>query len=1560
MTSLLLSLALGAGALGGFPCPAGGPVTQPAIGVALDGTPSVVVVAGDRLAAFHGECMATRGFPVPLGAGEAASGAPAAGDLDGDGRPEIAVATLSGKLLLFSGAAPVKGFPLSLGAKARAGPSLVDVDGDGKPEIVIGDAAGKLHAFKKSGREAAGFPVPLGAAVTSSASASRFGGGPSLAVGCADGKVHVLDLATRRERKGFPLQTGYEVTGAPAFADVDGDGAMDLVVASQDYKLYAVRGDGGAIPGFPFEAGYRLYEGPAVADLDGDGTAEIAFTSADGLLHLVGHDGKERAGFPVRLGARVFGGAVIGDLDRDGRLDVAAVSADGNVVAVMADGAALPGFPTRFDASDLGATPVLLDLDGDQSLSIFVGFPTGELHAIRALRFGAVAAAAPWPGPGRDASHSGRHGPNPPRYQGLAVEPAAPRTGDGLRAAWRWVSLDARPGEPEPAAQIDWYRNGALVPDLRGQRAVPPGRARKSESWRFALATPQGGLTYRSPEARIGDTPPGAAEVALQPARPVRGTAVKLVLAKPAPDADGDEVSYRYEWLLDGLATGVRASEFPGDRLKKGELLTARVYASDGELEADPVVVEARVGDAPPSAVAIALEPALPRRGDALEVRVTRGATDADGDAVTHHVRWKVDGELRNLPLGATKLPGGALRKHQRVSVEVSAWDGEVEGPPAAAEVEVANAPPGAPKVELRPAAPRKGEALRAVIAAEAPDADGDALRYHYAWTKNGKPLALPDGAREVPASEVARGDRFEVAVWADDGEAQGPRATAAAEVVNTPPTAPRVALEPARPHGGEPLRAVLVQPSADADGDPVRYAYAWSIDGRALASAAGEALPAEAVAKHHRIRVTVTPSDGREAGPPGVAEVEVANAIPGAPEVALSPERPVAGAPLAARIARPAPDADKDALRYRYRWLRDGFAVAVADGTPEAAREPYWTSAAEVPARELRKGQRWTVEVQAFDGEAHGPAARAEAAVANTPPPPPRVAIAPAAPRRTDGMRAAIEQPPDADGDVVTYRYTWWRDGKRADVSGPEVPRGVARKGERWKVEVAASDGEAETAPVTAEAVVANAAPGAPAVSLCEGPVAAGTPIEARLAAPARDADGDDLAYRYAWTVNGKPVAAAQGQPRLAAQALRKHDVARVVVTAFDGQEAGPGAAAECLVENTAPSRPEIALEPAEPTAESGLKARIVRPASDRDGDAITYHYAWSRDGAPAAVEGSEVPRGALRHGEAWQVVVRAFDGEAEGEAATASARVKNTPPPPPSVAIRPDAPAAGQPLSCRASAPERDADGEPVELRYRWTRNGQPIALGEAGAELPAGVARRGERWRCEAWTSDGAAESARAAAEVVVKNSAPAAPQVLLEPEAPRRGDALACRIAADAADPDGDKLAYAYGWWKDGAPVAPGPDPARIPAEKLRKGQRWRCAVTASDGELKGPAAVAERTVQDSPPGPARVRISPQPPRAGAPLRCEIAQKSEDADGDVVHYAFSWLRNGEPQPFSSATDEVPVRLLRAGDRWRCVVTPTDGELQGPPAGSPEVVVLPAAGEERISRQGREERP
>jgi hypothetical protein len=73
---------------------------------------------------------------------------------------------------------------------------------------------------------------------------------------------------------------------APLVADLDADGALDVIVASEDGVIYAIGTEGLSLPGFPILATGRITTSPLLADIDGDGFLELTVFTDDGATHL--------------------------------------------------------------------------------------------------------------------------------------------------------------------------------------------------------------------------------------------------------------------------------------------------------------------------------------------------------------------------------------------------------------------------------------------------------------------------------------------------------------------------------------------------------------------------------------------------------------------------------------------------------------------------------------------------------------------------------------------------------------------------------------------------------------------------------------------------------------------------------------------------------------------------------------------------------------------------------------------------------------------------------------------------------------------------------------------------------------------------------------------------------------------------------------------------------------------------------------------------------------------------------------------------------------------------
>lgn len=114
------------------------------------------------------------------------------------------------------------------------------------------------------------------------------------------------------------------------------------------------------------------------------------------------------------------------------------------------------------------------------------------------------------------------------------------------------------------------------------------------------------------------------------------------------------------------------------------------------------------------------------------------------------------------------------------------------------------------------------------------------------------------------------------------------------------------------------------------------------------------------------------------------------------------------------------------------------------------------------------------------------------------------------------------------------------------------------------------------------------------------------------------------------------------------------------------------------------------------------------------------------------------------------------------------------------------------------------------------------------------------------------------------------------------------------------------------------------------------ERVDLIVTLQGASGSGPAGVGNR-----PPTAPVVSIGPANPTAANGLFCK-AEGSVDPDGDVVTYRYQWDRNG-----TLMADRIYAGLAatwtKAGQTWRCVVTPTDGNADGPSAEA-TVVIAP----------------
>ncbi len=352
----------------------------------------------------------------------------AAGDVNGDGAPEIVVATAYGRVFVWSGDGTLlPGWPRSLGYFHVA---VADIDGNGVDEIVS-ILGVRVNVVDAGGVALPGWPVSFpGAGYIQS---------PAIGDVDGDGKVEValvgnetpsnlfLLSSTGQVLPGWPVATwpdkppGLQKSPIPALGDLDGDGDLEVVLAPGDGRVLAFHHTGAPVAGWPQAVESEHHNYPVVADLDDDGRDEVVagvyFVGSVSVsrVHAWRGDGTALAGWPVTidLGSGQYDGtnsqAAVADVDGDGQVEIlfgtGVVYPAYSMRALRLDGTSVSLFPKPTSRGSMWATvPAVADLDGDGLLELAwidrsAGLHVWDLQA-------PVSARQPWPMFGGNARHT--------------------------------------------------------------------------------------------------------------------------------------------------------------------------------------------------------------------------------------------------------------------------------------------------------------------------------------------------------------------------------------------------------------------------------------------------------------------------------------------------------------------------------------------------------------------------------------------------------------------------------------------------------------------------------------------------------------------------------------------------------------------------------------------------------------------------------------------------------------------------------------------------------------------------------------------------------------------------------------------------------------------------------------------------------------------------------------------------------------------------------------------------------------------------------------------------
>jgi hypothetical protein len=327
------------------------------------------------------------------------------GDVDGDGRADLVVANLNHLAVLMGNGDGTFRPPVTvmINRVDSAFLALQDVNGDGRLDAVVAshggvDGNGTLKVLLGNGD---------GTFQTPTSYLPRGHGANSLAVRDvnADGKVDLLVADTDANGKGtvevllgngdgtFQPPVAHEAgpygASSVSAGDVDGDGKLDLIVASScstctDGVVTVLfgNGDGTFQSAVAYSSGGSGADFLAMGDLNGDGKSDVVVTNGAGVGVLLGNgNGTFEAGRSYGPWSGSVDSTVAGDVNADGKLDLIIVSLchshsdcnSGSVAVLLGNGDGT--FQAAMNYSSGGALPLsvgLGDVNGDGKLDLIV------------------------------------------------------------------------------------------------------------------------------------------------------------------------------------------------------------------------------------------------------------------------------------------------------------------------------------------------------------------------------------------------------------------------------------------------------------------------------------------------------------------------------------------------------------------------------------------------------------------------------------------------------------------------------------------------------------------------------------------------------------------------------------------------------------------------------------------------------------------------------------------------------------------------------------------------------------------------------------------------------------------------------------------------------------------------------------------------------------------------------------------------------------------------------------------------------------------------------------
>lgn len=927
-----------------------------------------------------------------------------------------------------------------------------------------------------------------------------------------------------------------------------------------------------------------------------------------------------------------------------------------------------------------------------------------------------------------------------------------------------------------------------------------------------------------------------------------------VLISTNATDADGDSLSYRYEYRLKGDSSWRYLSNSANRRYTFPEVGTyeVRQTVTDTYDASDSIVKEIVVENNGPTA-AFTGTPNPTNR--VKTVQFTSQATDPEKDSLTHKYEYREKGQSLWTALSKVQNPTFVFPKIGTYEVRQTVTDTYNASDSTIREIVVENVGPVA-DFSWSPSVIYMNTTVTLKNAST--DADNDPLTYQWSFQEPGSTIWRNFSTLKDPSNVFNKKGIWNVRLNVSDG-ALSDSVVKAISVENRPPAA-NFSWDPSTIY--KDTNVTFENLASDPDNDTLTYQWAYQEPGTSTWVNFSSALnPARTFAKKGSWNIRLTVNDGA-ATAVSSKTLTVSNRAP-VSNFSWNPATIYNNTSV--NLVSAASDPDDDAITYQWAYQKPNSTTWVN----------FSTSAN--PSKIFDVKGNWNIRLSVSDGSLTHSTTKV-LNVQNRPP----VANFSWNPTTIYNNTSVTltNASNDVDKDALSYQWAYQEPNSTTWVnfSTTASPSKIFDKKGSWNVRLTVSDGAASHS-VTKTLTVQNRPPVA---SFNWSPATIYSHTTVTMNNTSSDADNDALTYQWAYQEPGSTTWVNFSTALNPARVYAKKGTWNIRLTVSDGA-ATHSLTKALIVQN----RPPVANFNWSPTTIfNNTNVTFANSSTDPDNDSLTYQWAYQEPNSTAWVNYStaENPTRVFSKKGTWNIRLMVSDGAAT-HSVTKLLTVQNRPP----VASFNWSPTTiYNNTNVTFENGSTDSDNDALTYQWAYQKPNSSSWINFSTAENPSRIFTEKGTWNIRLTTSDGTSSHSTTKA-LTVTNRSPI-PAFNWNPVTIHTNTTVT--FNNESTDPDSDPLTNQWAYQKPGSTTWTNFSTEKNPTQVFGEKGTWNIRLTVTDGtETK--TLTKQLVVRNTPP---KVSLTYSPSNIYEGDTVTLTAIPTDLDGDKMTVILEQNLNG----------------------------------------------------------------